>query len=81
MIARHAGTSESQIIKYFENKEGVLVAVFNAAWSRITQQLEPLRSNCSGADCLEAMVGVMLSFFRADPELQEVITDTTFHFS
>ncbi len=73
MIARHAATSESQIIKYFENKEGVLVAVFNAAWSRITQQLEPLRSKFSGADRLEAVVGVMLNFFRTDPELQEVM--------
>lgn len=73
MIARQAGTSESQIIKYYENKEGVLVAVFNGAWSRITQQIEPLRSIVAGADRLEAMVGVMLNFFRADPALQELI--------
>jgi len=73
MIARQAGTSESQIIKYYENKEGVLVAVFNEAWSRITQQLEPLRSIVLGADRLEAMVGVMLNFFRADPALQELM--------
>lgn len=73
MIARQAGTSESQIIKYYENKEGVLVAVFNGAWSRITQQLEPLRSIVSGADRLEAVVGVMLNFFRADPALQELM--------
>jgi AcrR family transcriptional regulator len=73
LIARQAGTSESQIIKYYENKEGVLVAVFNEAWSRITQQLEPLRSIVLGADRLEAMVGVMLNFFRADPPLQELM--------
>ncbi len=73
MIARKAGTSESQIIKYFENKEGVLVSVFNEAWTRITQQLEPLRSIVSGADRLEAVVGVMLNFFRAEPALQELM--------
>ena len=73
LIARNAGTSESQIIKYYENKEGVLVAVFNEAWSRITQQLEPLRSIVSGADRLEAVVGVMLNFFRAEPALQELM--------
>ena len=73
MIARQAGSSESQIMKYFENKEGVLVAVFNDAWSRITQQLEPLRSIVSGADRLEAVVGVMLNFFRAEPALQELM--------
>jgi AcrR family transcriptional regulator len=73
MMARHAGSSESQIMKYFENKEGVLVAVFNDAWSRITQQLEPLRSIVSGADRLEAVVGVMLNFFRAEPALEELM--------
>lgn len=73
LIARQAGTSESQIIKYYESKEGVLVAVFNDAWSRITQQLEPLRSMVSGADRLEAVVGVMLNFFRAEPALQELM--------
>lgn len=73
MIARQAGTSESQIIKYFESKEGVLVSVFNEAWTRITQQLEPLRSIVSGADRLEAVVGVMLNFFRAEPALQELM--------
>ena len=73
IIARQAGTSESQIIKYFENKEGVLVALFNDAWSRITLQLEPLRSIVSGADRLEAVLGVMLNFFRADPALQELM--------
>ncbi len=73
MIARQAGTSESQIIKHFENKEGVLEAVFNAAWSGIAQQLEPLRSIGSGVDRLEAVVAAMLSVFRSDPALQELM--------
>lgn len=73
MIARQAGTSESQIIKYFENKEGVLEAVFNSAWSGIAQQLEPLRSIGFGVDRLEAVVGAMLGVFRFDPALQELM--------
>jgi TetR/AcrR family transcriptional regulator, repressor for uid operon len=73
MIARQAATSESQIVKYFESKEGVLVAVFNDAWSRIAQQLEALRSSTSGADRLEAVVMVMLKTFRVDPALKELM--------
>lgn len=73
MIARQAGTSESQIVKHFESKEGILVAVFGEGWSRIALQLEALRSIRSGADRLDAVVGVMLSVFRSDPELQELM--------
>lgn len=73
MIARQAATSESQIIKYFESKEGVLVAVFNEAWSRIAQQLETVRCSTSGADRLEGVVMVMLNAFRTDPALKDLM--------
>lgn len=73
MIARQAATSESQIIKYFENKEGVLIAVFNDGWSRIAQQLEALRVGASGADRLDAIVATILGAFRADPALKEIM--------
>jgi len=73
MIARQAGTSESQVIKHFENKEGLLVAVFNAGWSRIAQQLEGLRSGASGADRLDAVVSVLMNAFRSDPALKELM--------
>jgi AcrR family transcriptional regulator len=39
-IARQAGTSESQVVKHFETKEGVLETIFNQGWWRIAQQLE-----------------------------------------
>jgi AcrR family transcriptional regulator len=34
-IAREAGSSESQIIKYFENKDGLLRAIFEDGWRRL----------------------------------------------
>jgi AcrR family transcriptional regulator len=37
-IARAAGTSESQLIKHFGSKEGLLAAIFDGAWAH----LEPL---------------------------------------
>ncbi|HSN88383.1 MAG TPA: TetR/AcrR family transcriptional regulator [Thermoanaerobaculia bacterium] len=47
-IARMAGTSESQLIKHFGSKEGLLEAIFDHSWQRmgagITQTLAPLTS-------------------------------------
>jgi AcrR family transcriptional regulator len=73
MIARQAATSESQIVKHFENKEGLLAAVFNAGWSRIAQQLEGLRASGSGADRLDTVVSVLMNAFRSDPLLKELM--------
>jgi len=73
MIARQAGTSESQIVKHFETKEGLLATIFNDGWSRIAQQLEGLRSIKSGVDRLEVLVSVLLNAFRSDPALKELM--------
>jgi AcrR family transcriptional regulator len=34
-IARAAGTSESQMIKHFSSKEGILVAIMDQFWNRV----------------------------------------------
>jgi len=73
MIARQAGTSESQIVKHFETKEGLLATIFNDGWSRIAQQLEGLRSIKSGLDRLEVLVSVLMNAFRSDPALKELM--------
>src|SRR3954464_14938208 len=36
-IARRAGTSESQLIKHFGSKEGLLEGIFDQAWQRMAQ--------------------------------------------
>lgn len=37
-IARQAGTSESQLVKHFGSKEGLLESIFDEAWSRLSTQ-------------------------------------------
>src|SRR5437763_15214441 len=37
-IARQAETSESQLIKHFGGKEGILVAIFEEGWERSAPQ-------------------------------------------
>src|SRR3954464_11180100 len=38
-IARRAGTSESQLIKHFSSKEGLLEGIFDQAWQRMAKGL------------------------------------------
>jgi len=38
-IAREAGTSESQLVRYFGGKSGLLEALFNEAWSSLEADL------------------------------------------
>lgn len=35
VIARESGTSESQLVKYFQSKEGLLQAIFEDGWQRL----------------------------------------------
>lgn len=39
-IAREAGSSESQLIRYFSGKAGLLEAIFNESWSELNQRVE-----------------------------------------
>jgi AcrR family transcriptional regulator len=36
-IAREAGTSESQLVRYFSGKSGLLEAIFNETWSNLAE--------------------------------------------
>lgn len=38
-IAREAGTSESQLVRYFGSKSGLLEAIFNDAWSGLNARI------------------------------------------
>lgn len=39
-IAREAGSSESQLIRYFGGKAGLLEAIFNESWTALNQMVE-----------------------------------------
>src|ERR1700730_16780315 len=38
VVTRSAGTSESQLMKYFGGKHGLLAAIFDEGWNRICEQ-------------------------------------------
>lgn len=72
-IARAAGTSESQLVKYFKTKEGLLEAVFEAAWTRMSYVFTAVDVVQSPREKLRMMMELMLNAFEGDPELKDLM--------
>jgi AcrR family transcriptional regulator len=70
-IAREAGTSESQLMKHFGSKQGLLVAIFDRGWAAITERIEAIRTT-SPADRLLAVLEAITVVLENDPELKTV---------
>jgi AcrR family transcriptional regulator len=71
-IARLAGTSESQMMKHFGSKEGLLEAILDQGWKNMGSALQSVISMPDGAPKLLAMLDVVLSTLNADPDLKEL---------
>ncbi len=70
-IARRAGTSESQLMKHFGSKEGLLEAIFDTAWTRINAAARaPDAPRRAPAEKFQNLVGLMLEAFERDPDLK-----------
>lgn len=72
-IARLAGTSESQLIKHFGSKEGLLTAVFDHGWARIAQHLDQLKALPTAEVRLSTMLEVVLAALERDAYLCDVL--------
>ena len=73
-IARMAGTSESQLIKHFGSKEGLLEAIFDASWQRMGQAIQPLMEHhASALDRLKALAELMVSALEQDRDLRTLL--------
>jgi AcrR family transcriptional regulator len=78
LIARNAGTSESQLVKHFGGKAGLLEAMFSEGWDKVNAQLEALfaASLKSEADLnsrLACIPEVVFRLLDADVELKTLI--------
>jgi AcrR family transcriptional regulator len=73
-IARQAGTSESQLMKHFGSKAGLLEAIFTAGWTDITQQARTAIVGVTNPiEKLQAMSATVLSCLERDPELKLLV--------
>lgn len=73
-IARAAGTSESQLVRYFESKAGLLDAAFNEGWAMLNPQVAQIVARESTAR--EATIGIlsgMMRVFERDPDLARLM--------
>ena len=70
-IARQAGTSESQLMKHFGSKAGLLEAIFIEGWNRITDEARQSIENISSPpDRLQMISRTVLRHLERDPELK-----------
>lgn len=72
-IAKLARTSESQLVKHFGGKEGLLEAVFEQGWRRMGHEFERMRSLQDPAAKLHLLLDTVLSTFAQDEELRELL--------
>jgi AcrR family transcriptional regulator len=73
-IARRAGTSESQLIKHFGSKEGLLETIFDNAWKKMSGVLrQALERSPTPLDKLRALSEVMIGALESDLELRTLM--------
>lgn len=72
-VVRAAGTSESQLIKHFASKEGLLESVFNQGWMAIGRGLKELESIRAPKKKLEVLIKVMVTELNRDPSLKQLM--------
>jgi AcrR family transcriptional regulator len=72
-IARAAGTSESQLMKHFGSKEGLLEAIFEAGWAAMSYIFRAINDLDSPSEKLEVMLDMVITVLDRDPELKELM--------
>src|SRR6266478_8449606 len=68
-VARAAGTSESQLMKHFGSKEGLLEAIFNAGWDEMSYTFSAIHQLHAPTEKLEVILELILAALDRDPEL------------
>ncbi|HET9213091.1 MAG TPA: helix-turn-helix domain-containing protein [Thermoanaerobaculia bacterium] len=73
-IARRAGTSESQLIKHFGSKEGLLEGIFDRAWQRMAQGVRHVQeAPLPALEKLRALTELMISALENDKQLRTLM--------
>lgn len=73
-ISRLAGTSESQLMKHFGSKAGLLEAIFLEGWKTITEQASAAIANLtSPVDKLQTIAATALMALDRDPEIKHLL--------
>lgn len=69
-IAREAGTSESQLVRYFGGKAGLLEAIFDQSWQALHEKIQNnLISAPTARGALLGLLSELVQTFREDHDL------------
>lgn len=69
-IARQSGSSESQLIRYFGGKAGLLEAIFNESWAGLNQMVPNyLEETQHGREAILRLLTLMIQALNRDHEI------------
>lgn len=73
-VARQAGTSESQLIKHFGSKDGLLEALFDSLWNDLNHEIEGLTTSRSDpVNQLKAIVALVMTRLADNAEIRRLM--------
>lgn len=72
-IARLAGTSESQLMKHFGSKEGLLEAIFEKGWNEMAFYFRAIEELPTPVERLHALLDLVINALERDPQLKELM--------
>lgn len=73
-IARAAGTSESQLVRYFGSKSGLLEAIFDESWAPLNPRIARLVAAAPTAhEAITTVLSAMINAFERDPSLAKLL--------
>ena len=73
-VARDAGTSESQLMKHFGSKQGLLEAILDRGWVAIVERVRGIPAERTRSARLLGMLQAVAIEMENDPELKELMT-------
>ena len=69
-IARESGSSESQLIRYFGGKAGLLEAIFNESWSSLNEAVQQnVSESAHGREAIIRILSLMIRAFSSDHDI------------
>jgi AcrR family transcriptional regulator len=72
-VAHEAGTSESQLVRYFGSKVGLLEAIFEEAWKPLNARVHDLLADArSGRAAVAGILTAVLEAFERDDQLATI---------
>lgn len=73
-IAREAGSSESQLVRNFGSKLGLLETIFDESWAPLNPQIARLVAAApTGREAMITILSTMIGAFERDPDLAKLL--------